>query len=1028
MITFRIQGVVREEASSAPLPDLFLKAFDKDLLFDDLLGSSVTDARGRFTISTEASDFRDLFERRPDLYFRVSRAPGGPAIYTTEKSLRWNVRQFSSIEIRIPWERLHEQATARVHVTGDEGEPRSAFDVGESLRLAASGLRPMQAHDIEVATERRQLFTARLLSDSRGAIEPTVLWPQMGLDDPSSARRFSPDEADSVWAGTLLTIKLSARKATVARLSARIDTAHRAPLVIASDREGRVLNAFESHEQPLYLTMRALPFRGAARVYVVPRQHDWRLGDEIRPALTTEGAQAVREIDLPDTRQQAIVELLPVDALHAGAYDFIIRRLRYGYEENDRCRLLATDIVSGRHVTGLVIRENFWNAKPVLGGCVNKVPISGRVIAGAPYFHSSDGFAIGDDVWAALDPGIIDPGNHGKMCALYVIPSKDDAQWLADNTLNHLPVLGGNAAVQMLKLQPGCVNMNRVKVWPAAMLPGQYDIVADFGNNVPDAMSFVPDDRYDTPLDVIDGYFVAGFHVVEDSGTLTDFAYAGTWHYDEMVVEALGLAGTVTVDDEIGEYYGGGTSMVGWDVPLRAHVYFPADMPGVTDPAQISPASPSYPVVVIIHGNGHNYTDYDFLLEHLARNGFVAASIHLDLGMNASGRANLFFEHMTVLQTKFGATIQNNVGVMGHSRGGEAVVKVARINHEQGLGHTIAAVMSLAPTDQYGREAFGGLWAAPFFVLYGSRDGDIGGDPPSMAVGNTWRPSGFSLYDRASGATKSMLFVYRATHNGFITLNADNAEVGLITPATQQAITRAYSTAFFRWHLRNEPKWRGMFTGEWTPPSVNATGAECYTQYREAGGKTIDDFEAVVSNWQLSTVGGSVAHGGTLPVDPAEGRLVHATSVPGLDTQSPHDTKGLKLRWDGIGDRLTYTVPPADQDFSAFTTLSLRLTQKEASPSNPPNQAQDLRLSLKDSANNQRAIRVSAFGAIPYPDQRASADLRKSALTTIRIPLAAYRIVCAGQPQVDLQHVVELALAFEITPIGEIEVDEIELV
>jgi hypothetical protein len=735
----------------------------------------------------------------------------------------------------------------------------------------------------------------------------------------------------------------------------------------------------------------------------------------------------VREIELPDTRQPAVIELLPSGALNPGAYDVIVRRLRYGYEDDERARLLRTDVVSGRYVTGLVVRENFWTAKPVLGGCVNKVPMSGRSITGAPYFRYSDAFALGEDVWAALDPGIVDPGNHGKMCALYVIESKDEAQWLADNSLSHLPVLGGNAAVQVLKLQPGCVNMNRVKVWPAAMQPGQYDIVADFGNNVSDAASFLPDAQYNTPLDVIDGYFIAGFRVVEDPGTLTDFAHAGTWHYDETVVEALGLPGTVTVEDELGDYYAGGIPMVDWDVPLRAHVYFPADMPGVTDPAQISAASPDYPVVVIVHGNGHDYVDYDFLLEHLAKNGFVAASIHLPT-MAASGRANAMFAHMTVLQTRFGASLQNNLGIMGHSRGGEGVVKAAHINHQQGLGHTIAAVMSLAPTDQYGREVFAGAWAAPFFVLYGSRDGDIRGDAPNGAVGNTWRPCGFSLYDRASGSTKSMLFVYRATHNGFVTTNYDNGEAGLITPAVQQAITLAYTNAFFRWHLRNEPQWQGMFTGEWTPPSVSATGAECYSQYRESGGKTIDDFEGMVSNWQLSTVGGSLAHAGTLPIDPEEGRLVHAASVPGLDVHSPHDTKGLKLRWDNNGDRLTFSIPAVHQDFSPFTTLSLRLTQMEASPSNPANQVQDLRVRLTDTANNQRAIRVSAFGVLPYPDQRASADLRKSALTTVRIPLSAYRIVCAGQPQVDLEHVVELELVFNIKPIGEIEVDEIELV
>ena len=105
----------------------------------------------------------------------------------------------------------------------------------------------------------------------------------------------------------------------------------------------------------------------------------------------------------------------------------------------------------------------------------------------------------------------------------------------------------------------------------------------------------------------------------------------------------------------------------------------------------------------------------------------------------------------------------------------------------------------------------------------------------------------------------------------------------------------------------------------------------------------------------------------------------------------------------------------------------VRLTQKEGSASNAANQPQDLRVSLKDAANNERAIRASAFGAVPYPDQRADSDLRKSALTTIRIPLSSSRLLFAGQPQVDLHNVVELALVFSLNPTGEIEVDDVEI-
>ena len=156
-------------------------------------------------------------------------------------------------------------------------------------------------------------------------------------------------------------------------------------------------------------------------------------------------------------------------------------------------------------------------------------------------------------------------------------------------------------------------------------------------------------------------------------------------------------------------------------------------------------------------------------MQHFARNGFIAASIDVKYfngmsdvhGMGAQGRAEALFHHILVLNTKFGAKVQNNIGIMGHSRGGEAVIKASRINQQQGLGHNINAVISLAPTDQYGTESLAGAWSKPYFVLYGSRDGDIDGG--IWVPGYTVPMTGFAQYDRANGLKKSMCFVYKAT-------------------------------------------------------------------------------------------------------------------------------------------------------------------------------------------------------------------------------------------------------------------------
>src|SRR6185369_11941455 len=134
---------------------------------------------------------------------------------------------------------------------------------------------------------------------------------------------------------------------------------------------------------------------------------------------------------------------------------------------------------------------------------------------------------------------------------------------------------------------------------------------------------------------------------------------AGAFTYDEST------QGYIDVVDE---------ASVAWHVPLKASVHFPADMPGATTPGQISAAQPNYPMVVIVHGNGPlgGYLGYEYLMDHLARNGFIAASIHLEPNERGIDRARVLRRHLQILFGMFGASAANNIGIMGHSRGGEA--------------------------------------------------------------------------------------------------------------------------------------------------------------------------------------------------------------------------------------------------------------------------------------------------------------------------------------------------------------------
>jgi hypothetical protein len=371
----------------------------------------------------------------------------------------------------------------------------------------------------------------------------------------------------------------------------------------------------------------------------------------------------------------------------------------------------------------------------------------------------------------------------------------------------------------------------------------------------------------------------------------------------------------------------------------------------------------------------------------------------------------------------FGTHAANNIGIMGHSRGGEAVVIAARLKQQEAWGWNINTVISLAPTNQYTFEHFGGAWAKPYLVIYGSLDGDLGG------IGDT----GFELYDHASGMNKSMAFVYRACHDRFNTVWGDgDLYFGQLTSADQaavlsanshQLIAKGYMTAFFRQHLKTEAQWAGIFRGEWIPAAITASDAsmKIYTQYEDVTVETVDDFEGIhtATSWQSSTSGGTVSQSG-LPAIPQDNDLRT------MDSHSPHLTGGLILRWDNTTESLDYTIPAGQRNVAGFQAVSFRISQKVNSASNPVNQVQDLRLTLTDGGGHSRAIRISKLAEVPYPYVRGVASLVKSAMCTIRIPLAAYHIHCFNVDQVDLTDVTTLSFQFAEKPTGEIEIDSIQ--
>jgi hypothetical protein len=98
---FRIFGKVVEKESGLGLSGLMIKAIDKDLLFDDLLGTAITDDQGAFSILYEGKDFQELFfDQKPDIYLTIKNSAGN-LIYSSVDKVRYNADTTEEFNIKI---------------------------------------------------------------------------------------------------------------------------------------------------------------------------------------------------------------------------------------------------------------------------------------------------------------------------------------------------------------------------------------------------------------------------------------------------------------------------------------------------------------------------------------------------------------------------------------------------------------------------------------------------------------------------------------------------------------------------------------------------------------------------------------------------------------------------------------------------------------------------------------------------------------------------------------------------------------
>lgn len=91
------RGVVVYE-DETPAAGLTISLYDRDLIFDDALGTTLTDSSGGFQLIYRTDAFRELFEQKPDLYLKVLDSKGN-RLYVTEEPFRSEARRVENFRI-----------------------------------------------------------------------------------------------------------------------------------------------------------------------------------------------------------------------------------------------------------------------------------------------------------------------------------------------------------------------------------------------------------------------------------------------------------------------------------------------------------------------------------------------------------------------------------------------------------------------------------------------------------------------------------------------------------------------------------------------------------------------------------------------------------------------------------------------------------------------------------------------------------------------------------------------------------------
>ena len=475
-----------------------------------------------------------------------------------------------------------------------------------------------------------------------------------------------------------------------------------------------------------------------------------------------------------------------------------------------------------------------------------------------------------------------------------------------------------------------------------------------------------------------------------------------------------------------------------------------------------------FPLVLAVHGNAlmtvPSELGYDYLGERLASQGFVFVSVDENF-LNDGGplfgttdgeidaRAWLLLQH-AALWRRWNATPghpfeglidERRIALIGHSRGGEAVVAATMLNRltrdpddariEFDFGFGIQAVVAIAPTDGLYRPAghIVPLQDVSFLTIQGEYDADVAtfyGD----RIYNRMRFS-----DPTARWFKASAYFPRSNHAQFSSVWGRKDRVPptgwfldrshLVSGAEQRRQAAMLIGRFLEATLEDRAGSRAFFRGHEASATEGLGALGMITRYEDATFRVIADFDEDVDVTSTTLPGGRITASG----------LTRWREGP-LPSRRPRDRAVLNLAWDESASdegrpAPHYTMLLPDHDAPSRgggDELVLSLAEDPDSPRLGTSSPLDFSIELV-SADGTRAKRpLSRFGAIRPPAtvqltgnqwmEAAYGEQADPILQTYTLPFEAF---ANEQTAFDPKSIRSIGLVFDRSKSGAIFVDRI---